>query len=231
MGSQAHDTNNVCTRPWPDRCPPEGNALPGCHPYGPTPTSPWSTVRADLVNALFGVTDGRLPSTSAPSYVVPVPGATSRGCWCSTLGHCNASSCAWSSNMTQLVHTISVPVNASFTLTLNSTVFWSLNTSGVAPVAYGPFEPEFVPVPMPPTRRSDTLVILHQGHDQPCVIPGGDFDFDGSVDWLNQLGYDVMNHHMPTFQPNAAYVSTRTTPARPTTTPFQITNPAKPYTP
>ena len=38
---------------------------------------------------------------------------------------------------------------------------------------------------------------------QPCVIPDGDPDYDGSVDWLNQLGYDVMNHHMPTFQPNA----------------------------
>lgn len=204
-GLQAPQAPNVCTEAWPDRCPPAGDpAVPGCRPYGPTPTAPWLAVRADLVNALFGVTDGLLPSSPAPDYVVPIPGTTSRGCWCSTLGNCNASECAWASNLTQLIHTITVPVNASFTLTLNSTVFWSLNTSGVAPLAYGtPFEPSFPPYPQPPTRRSDTLVVLHQGHNAPCVLPDGDPDYDGSVDWLNQLGFDVMNHHMPTYQPNA----------------------------
>lgn len=204
-GLQAPQAPNVCTEAWPDRCPPAGDpALPGCHPYAPPPTAPWLAVRAGLINALFGVSDGQLPSAPTPDHVLPVPGATSRGCWCSTLGNCDASSCAWASNMTQLIHTISVPVNASFTLTLNSTVFWTLNTSGVAPLMYGtPLEPGFPPFPQPPTRRSDTLVVLHQGHNAPCVLPGGDPDYDGSVDWLNQLGYDVMNHHMPTFQPNA----------------------------
>ena len=157
---------NVCTQPWPDVCPPEGDAEAGCSPYAPTPTAPWLAVRENLINALFGVTSGALPSASTPDFVVPIAGATSQGCWCSTLGNCNAKSCAWETNLTQLIYTISVPVNASFTLTLNSTVFWSLNSSGVAPIPYGgPFEPAFPPFPQPPTRRSDTLVILHQGHE------------------------------------------------------------------
>ena len=41
---------------------------------------------------------------------------------------------------------------------------------------------------MPAARLSDTLVVLHQGHDAPCVLPDGDPDFDGVADWLNQLG-------------------------------------------
>lgn len=47
------------------------------------------------------------------------------------------------------------------------------------------------------------LVIWHQGHNSPCEIPGGDPDYDGVVDFLNQLGYDVLNLHMPTYQLNA----------------------------
>ena len=53
---------------------------------------------------------------------------------------------------------------------------------------------------MPATRQSDILVIHHQGHNSPCDVPLGDPDFDGTVDWLNQLGYDVMNLHMPLYQ-------------------------------
>ena len=197
---------NVCTRAWPDVCPQSGAGPEGCHAFAPPPPSPtdWVALRASLVNELFGVADGRLP-TAGPDFVIPVGGPTARGCYCSTLGNCDAATCAWSSNQTKLVHTIRVPVNASFTLTLNSTVTLTLNTSGVAPINYAPFAPSFPDVPFPPTRRSDTLVVLHQGHDTPpCLIPpDGLLDFDGTIDWLNQLGYDVANHDMPTFQANA----------------------------
>lgn len=196
---------NVCTREWPDVCPQAGGGPAGCRPFAPPPPAPtdWLALRARLVNELLGVADGRLPTTG-PDYVIPVGGSTSVGCWCSTLGNCDASSCVWSSNMTLLVHTITVPINASFTLTLNSTVSLTLNTSGVAPINYAPFNASFPDVPLPPLRRSDTLVVLHQGHDQPpCVMPDGLVDFDGTIDWLNQLGYDVANHQMPTYQANA----------------------------
>jgi hypothetical protein len=196
---------NVCTRAWPDVCPPQGGGPAGCVPFAPPPPAPvdWLALRARLVNELFGVTNGTLPARG-PDYVIPVGGPTSRGCWCSTLGNCDAASCTWASNQTLLIHTITVPVNASFTLTLNSTVTLTLNTSGVAPVNYAPLDAVFPDVPFPPTRRSDTLVVLHQGHDQPpCVLPDGLADFDGTIDWLNQLGYDVANHDMPTYQANA----------------------------
>ena len=203
---RAPPAENVCTRPWNDTCPAAGNNKPGCSTYAPPLPQPtdWLSVRASLINTLFGVADGKLPATPAPNFIIPVPGNTSRGCWCSTLGNCNASECTWRSNLTQLIHTTTARVNATFSLALNSTVFLSLNTSGVAPILYGgPFSPSFPDFPEPPTRASDTLVVLHQGHNSPCVLPGGDVDFDSTVDYLNQLGYDVANHHMPTYQPNA----------------------------
>lgn len=56
-----------------------------------------------------------------------------QGCYCSYLGNCPASDCTWSNNMTKLTFTITQPVNASFTLSADSVVYWTLNTSGVAP--------------------------------------------------------------------------------------------------
>jgi hypothetical protein len=195
---------NVCTRDWPDVCPQSGGGPVGCTPYAPPPLTPtnWYSMRAQLVNNLFGVNTGQLP-TNGPDYIEFVGGNTSRGCWCATQGYCNSSDCSWSSNMTRLIHTVSVVVNTSFTITLNSTVFWSLNTSGVAPVTINLLAPQFPQNPFPPLRLSDTLVIVHQGHDSPCFLPNGDYDFDGTVDFFNQLGYDVANHHMPTYQINA----------------------------
>lgn len=196
---------NVCTREWPDFCPQTGGGPVGCVPYAPPPPQPtdWLSIRANLINTLFGVKDGKLPTTG-PDYIIPSNGPTSQGCWCSTLGNCPSSSCQWESNQTKLIHTITVPVNASFTLVLNSTVTWTLNTSGVAPINYNPLDPVFPEVPLPPTRRSDTLVIYHQGHDQPpCLLDNPLTDFDGTIDFFNQLGYDVANHDMPTYQANA----------------------------
>ena len=148
-----------------------------------------------------------LPS-APPDAIVPMPWATntSRGCWCSTLGNCPASACQWHNNLTELVFTTTARFANGSALSLNSTAFWTLNTSGVAPSnyigEYGP--PAFPSPPLPPQGLSGTLVIWHNGHNQPCVIPGGDPDYDGTVDWLNQLGYDVLSLHMPTYQVNAA---------------------------
>jgi hypothetical protein len=107
--------------------------------------------------------------------------------------------------MSTLVFTVRASFPNGSQLALNSTVFWTLNTSGVAPSNYiGEFGPPYGPAfPQPPTRLSDVLVVWHNGHNSPCEIPGGDPDYDGTVDWLNQLGYDVMALHMPTFQVNA----------------------------
>ena len=188
LASVVHATN-VCTRQWPDFCPQLGVGPLGCVPYAPPPLQPtdWLTIRANLINTLFGVKDGRLP-TAGPDYIIPVEGPTSQGCWCSTLGNCPAASCRWSSNQTKLIHTITVPVNSSFTLVLNSTVTWTLNTSGVAPITYNPVDPVFPEVPFPPARRSDTLVIFHQGHDQPpCLMENPLIDFDGTIDFFNQF--------------------------------------------
>jgi hypothetical protein len=88
-------------------------------------------------------------------------------------------------------------------LSLNSTVWYSLNTSGVAPANSPPTgPPPFPPVPSGPTRGR-TLVLLHQGHNGPCVLPEELLDVDTTVSWLNQLGYDVMNLNMPLYGPNA----------------------------
>lgn len=204
-----------CTQPLDDFCPPEGRAaapgadFPQCDPYA-APVPPGAdllALRTRLINALFGVSTGALPS-APPDAITPAPldTNTSRGCWCSTLGNCPAAACQWHNNLTELVFTTTAHFPNGSALSLNSTAFWTLNTSGVAPSNYigenGP--PAFPTPPLPPQGLSGTLVIWHNGHNSPCVIPGGDADYDGTVDWLNQLGYDVLSLHMPTYQVNAA---------------------------
>ena len=192
-----------CSAAWPDECPPGG--LPGdaaCRPYAaPPPGGDLLAARAALAAAVFGG-DGSLPSAGADAEL-PLPGGstlTNRGCWCSTLGRCAASACAWESNATAVVFTVRAPfANGSGALVVNSTAFWTRDTSGVAPSSYigpdGP--PAFAPFPSPPPAApTGTLVIWHNGHNSPCNISGGDPDYDGTVDWLNQLGYDVLNLHM-----------------------------------
>ena len=102
-------------------------------------------------------------------------------------------------------------------LRLNSTVWYSRNTSGDAPsnsppVGYG--VPKGDSTHCPDARRpgfeswklqSDTLVIHHNGHS-PCSgsepVRHSDCtdctpNYDTTQDWLNQLGYDVMEMSMP----------------------------------
>ena len=130
---------------------------------------------------------------------------------------------------------------------VNSIVFWTLNTSGVAPQTYpDPNGPPALPgggwygnttlntpslyagggnndrqhfPEIPPTpARSDTLVIWHHGHSQPCDSSGCHIPWiDDQLDWLNELGLDAMVLQMPGYQcnydqPEAGWVPGNSTP-------------------
>lgn len=204
---------------WDDYCPPSPPAttIPGssfagisanCTAYAPPLPRDvdWLAVRRNLTLAVFG--SATLPSTLLPDDVLPLPSSRATGCTCSTLGECSPTQCAWSNNLTQLVFTTTVAVNASYSITLNSTVFHTLNTSGVAPVNYPPAGPPQMPgqpgvgPAFPALARGRTLLLFHNGHNQPCDSTGCVPDYDGVVDWANQVGLDVMAFQMPLFQCN-----------------------------
>ena len=182
--------DDCCLRPWNDHCPGAGGTCTTFAPPPPAPTD-WKALRGALRNEVFGRSDGLLPSAGVDAVEL-VGGNSGRGCWCSTLGRCDASACTWPANLTRLTFTVSASFpNGSLALALNSTVYYTLNTSGVAPINYpagGP--PEFPPIAMGP-KRGGTLVLFHNGHNQPCS-DNATTDDDSTVDWLNQLGYDVM---------------------------------------
>ncbi len=187
-----------CSEPWEDYCPPSGasQGTSGCVPYAPALPAAvdYASVRRELAAAALGL-GGALP-TGAPDLVESVAGNTSVGCWCATIGACDAASCTWPSGMTALTFVTSLPVNATFgNLTVSTRVFLTLNTSGVAPVMYGPVgPPEWPEDPVAPARGR-MLVLFHDGHDAPCTLCAP--DFDGVVDTLNQLGFDVARIGMP----------------------------------
>ena len=102
---------------------------------------------------------------------------------------------------------------------VNAVVFWTLNTSGVAPQTYpDPNGPPALPgggwygnttlntpslyagggnndrqhfPEIPPTpARSDTLVLWHHGHSQPCDSSGCHIPWiDDQLDWLNGIDF------------------------------------------
>lgn len=160
----------------------------------------WLEKRRALIDKVFGSEGGELPSRSMPDAVEAVPGPNAQGCLCSERGFCNASECVWSNNMTKLTWTITQKLNSTYTLTLNSTVFHTLNTSGVAPGiwANGINMPKN---PLPAKKFERTLVLFHQGHAEPHDLCST--DNYGEVDWLNQLGFDVMELEMPLLGCNA----------------------------
>jgi hypothetical protein len=103
-------------------------------------------------------------------------------------------------------------------LTLNTTVFWSLNTSGRAAANYNPppysgsagpgippagttFDTSWAPQVVP-HAISDTLLIYHNGHETATCTP----NYDGVVDYYNEIGYDVMEMMMPLIGCNQAYL-------------------------
>jgi hypothetical protein len=177
-------------------------------------TTNFTETRNKLIDVLFGLGSGILPTESEPILVEKIPGPTAQGCYCAYFGECSASSCQYGNNMSKIVWNIQTKVNDTFTLDLNSTVIYTLNTSGTAPVVhdgagrepqlpgggwYGNASKESEAIY--PQGITDTLVIFHHGHVQPCdLVP--DIWRDRSQDWLNQLGYDVMGINMPLHQLN-----------------------------
>lgn len=184
-----------------------GSGTSGCTPYAkpPPPGTDWLAVRRRLVAALFGNEDGTLPTRTQPDEVVPLNHEQTFGnCVCASQQTCDKKECTAPTNVTKLVWRLEVPVNASFSLKMNATAFHSLNTSGVAPDnEVGPEAKTIWPNdPLPARGISDTLVVYHNGHTQPCTLQGCDTDHDGVVDWLNRMGYDTMHLQMPLYQCN-----------------------------
>eukprot|EP00927_Polykrikos_kofoidii_P054348 TRINITY_DN48777_c0_g1_i1.p1 TRINITY_DN48777_c0_g1~~TRINITY_DN48777_c0_g1_i1.p1 ORF type:complete len:455 (+),score=44.30 TRINITY_DN48777_c0_g1_i1:107-1471(+) len=222
------DAGFKCGEPWPDYCNGTQNDLialtesahshipksrcdaggtSGCTPYSPPlpAGTDWVDVRRRLVNVLFGVDDGRIPAHRMPVEISKLNHNQVFGnCICAIRGHCSPEACSKRTFVTKLVWTVEVEVNSSFNLSLNSTGFHSLETSGIAPsndLPFGP--PEWPEDPAPPQSPGDTLVIFHNGHEQPCSQDGCDTDHDGVMDWLNRLGYDTLHLQMPLYQCNA----------------------------
>lgn len=117
---------------------------------------------------------------------------------------------AWTNNMTKLVWEIT-----ERDLSLNSTVFWTLSTKNTAPANYppppygngtlGPGQPTdsntpWGPHPVAPQTIQDTVVLYHNGHETTTCVP----NFDGVVDFLNEIGFDVMELNMPLIGCNPA---------------------------
>jgi hypothetical protein len=101
----------------------------------------------------------------------------------------------WTNNMTTFVWTITSPF-----IKLNSTVFHTLNTSGSAPRTWPQDGPSMPDPSISPTTIGDTVVIYHHGHEVHSCLP----NYDGVVDYLNEIGYDVMEMNMPLFGCNSA---------------------------
>ena len=153
----------------------------------------WLACRAGLVAAIFNASD--LPARAEPDFVFdnstsycmkgfPGPGD----------GVGDVSGNSWANNMTTLVWTIRSPL-----IELNSTVFYTLNTSGRAPRNWpqdGPSMPDPV---IAPTAISDTAIIYHNGHETTKCMP----NYDGVVDYLNEVGFDVFELNMPLYGCNA----------------------------
>eukprot|EP01104_Vermistella_antarctica_P006659 TRINITY_DN17368_c0_g1_i1.p1 TRINITY_DN17368_c0_g1~~TRINITY_DN17368_c0_g1_i1.p1 ORF type:complete len:476 (-),score=31.85 TRINITY_DN17368_c0_g1_i1:258-1547(-) len=162
--------------------------------------SSWLDVRKNLVSVLFGRPDGTLPNRTIPDYIESIASPSIQGCFCAYQGYCNASQCQYDNNMTKIVWTTEAVVNSTYTLRLNSTVFHTINTTGVAPgVADGSNLMGSWSFPSPPQyqqRLGDTLVIFHHGHSQPCDQCPTPW-LDSSSDYLNQLGFDSMVIQMP----------------------------------
>ena len=203
-GVQAwHCRVNSSEPDWPDFCDGTSTANPHCKRYEPLwhKGSPddWRLARALLRQSIFG---GEPPRRSKPDegptpYTKPVVFAN---CMCLQRGECLAEECARPINATYFTWVTTVPVNSTYNVTLKSHVFHSLNSSGIAASntedfgEWGVPEARWPEVPIAPKKMSDTLVIFHDGH---TVTNGCHYDVENTIDWLNQLGYDVFHIQMP----------------------------------
>merc|ERR1712032_821911 len=145
------------------------------------------------IQAMFGVP--HLPNKTHPSKVSTFTAMHQfPDCLYSVWGNGSKEACEKPVDVTELTWTMDARVNASYTLTMQSKVFITFNTSGYAPNNWinGAEQP---PDPAKP-RQGRTLVVFHNGHgtSKGCPTFG---DTDGVADWLNQMGFDVAMVMMP----------------------------------
>eukprot|EP00659_Diplonema_papillatum_P007514 gene7514-11508_t len=166
----------------------------GCTPYAGTPTGPWGAVRQQLIESIWGTPE--LPTRAVPDYMETYPVQHHFGnCRCLATGACPPSNCSAEINITKIVWTMHEK-----DLVFNSTVYLTRNSSGIAPSTVPAEGPVVWPQFPSSVATSDTLVIYHNGHDQPCDTC--DTDHGGVVDYFNQLGFDTINMQMPLYQCN-----------------------------
>lgn len=168
----------------------------------------WLKCRANTIKAIFNSTT--TPARD-PDFVIPYPNYTMKGLPGPGSGT-GVGNVEWENNLTALVWTMTGPF-----LTLNTTVLYSLNTSGRAAANYNPppysgnsgpgippagttFDTSWAPQVVP-HKISDTLLIYHNGHETATCTP----NYDGVVDYYNEIGYDVMEMMMPLIGCNQAY--------------------------
>ena len=181
--------------------------------------SNYTACRARLVDAVFGTAGGALPTRASPDYVEDLSNWTMRGLPGPGQGTGVGKGVAWKMGLQKLTWTIGGSGGGmpNGMLRLNATVWYSRNTTGDAPSNSPPvpLDRQGTDAPHCPDAsrpgfeswrgRSDTLVLHHNGHS-PCSgsappRTSGCSDctpnFDTAQDWLNQLGYDVMELAMP----------------------------------
>jgi hypothetical protein len=79
------------------------------------------------------------------------------------------------------------------TVQLNATVWHTLNTSAVAPGNYPPLHPGMPSQREAPKHYQKTLLLYHNGHETSTCSP----NYDGVIDYFNEIGYDTMEFNMP----------------------------------
>jgi len=157
--------------------------------------------RRNLIAQIFNAS--ALPTKAAPDFTFneseshPMRGWPAPGGGAAAAGSAAGDTIAWRNGRQRLVWTLA---GVATNLTLNATVFHTFNTSGDAPANYPPppaapgcpsaaASPDYASY----ARRGGTLVLYHNGHETATCTP----NYDGVVDHLNQLGYDVMELMMP----------------------------------
>jgi len=150
-------------------------------------------IRRKLVKEMFGQDD--LPTDDRPqglwNFTVK---HRFPDCLSSIWGSQSPSACEKDLQILELLWEMPATLNASYSKTITSKVFVTLNTSGWAP-GYWIWGAEQPQAPATPTAGK-TLVIFHNGHGQSkgCPTYG---DTDGTTNWLNEMGLDVATMMMP----------------------------------
>jgi hypothetical protein len=167
------------------------SAPPAPPPWQDECAGDWASCRQNLIRAIFNASE--TPSRD-PDFIVSNANWSMSGL--PGPGHgTGVGEVQWTNNMSQLIWTMTGPF-----ISLNTTVLYTLNTSGRAAANYNPppykagsgpgipqpgsFETSYAPQVVP-HHISDTLLIYHNGHETATCTP----NYDGVVDHFNQLGY------------------------------------------